>query len=685
MPTEHAPIAASDVAMHGGRRATQHPSVPARPDDTSMKEIVAAKQQLEAVVDMLPHLVCLLDGDGRVLRANRTVEQWGITAVADVRGRGVHDLLHNGCSDPHCPLLDWMADALADDNGLHRREPIKYYDPILGRHLLLQMHRMSEGREHGGRVLLLLEDVSEQQRNAYKATISEERLQALVYHASDTIMRLTPDGRILYASPATQATLGYDPAELKNTDIMRIVHPDDAGVVRAALSHMGELDCVDTSTYRLRTAEDNFIWVEAKCQSMMGPTASSPMEVIAIVRDVTERRREQERANAYRKQLERAVTRKTAQLRQAITMLKKQIEVHESALAALEASERRYNSLVENTLTGIYIRDGRRIVFCNERFAKIFGYARDDVEGMDVDDLYSEVGTAGTGAAQDEPLIGSMQGSYIANGVTRFGKQLWLKSSVSRFSGADESLVIGNVIDVTDQVGMMEELRRSELGLRKLSAQLLSAQEDERKRIAGELHDSVGQRLSAIKFAVEDVLQSGGRGGLDESVRTRLEAVIQNVRDAVDEVRRTSMDLRPSMLDDLGLLPTLDWFCREYGKVFSNVTVEKKISVAECDLPQPLKIVIFRIVQEAFHNITKHAQATTISLELGADDERLWLVVSDNGRGFAPGKLAPGEGGLGLTSMRERAERTGGTFQVVSSAGAGAAIAATWPRGGRSE
>ncbi len=654
--------------------------VPGNDGNNTMNDIVIAKHQLEAVIDRLPQLICLLDRDGRILRANRTIERWGICGVAEVRGRRAHEVLHPDCDDDGCALgkiLDRIV-AAGEERG---QEAEECFDARLLRHLSLQATLMGiggKGKPHGGRTLLVIDDISEQKEFAHKAAVSEERLQALVHYASDTIMRLSVDGHILYASPAVRRMFGYEPAAIKGRAILELVHEQDVEHVSAVLEQLQQLDHVDTSTYRLKNSGGKYVWVETKCQSVMGADKRHPLEIIAVVRDATERRREQERADAYRDQLEDAVARKTRQLRVVIEKLKKQIAVHEHYLEALETSERRYNALVENTLTGIYVRENDVIQFCNERFADIFGYSRADVEGMEVGQLFQDQEPPDDLLENGSGNGNSMHGSRLVEGVTRSGDRVWLRSSIARFPCQERSLAIGNVIDVTAQVAMLEVLRRSEANLRRLSSQLLSAQENERKRIAAELHDSIGQRMSAIKFAVEDALRTGHDGMSGETV-VRLSTVVDHIRDTIDEVRRTSMELRPPMLDDLGLLPTIDWFCREYGGVFDRTRVDKRIGVSEREVPQELKIVVFRIIQEAFHNITKHAGATAILLQLAADNGRLQLTVQDNGCGFDMEDVGRSGSGMGLTSMRERAELSGGVFRLASTPEGGTAITASWP------
>jgi PAS domain S-box-containing protein len=224
------------------------------------------------------------------------------------------------------------------------------------------------------------------------------------------------------------------------------------------------------------------------------------------------------------------------------------------------------------------------------------------------------------------------------------------------------------------------DLEKANEALRNLSSRLLSAQEEERKRIAGEIHDSLGACLSGIKFKVEDALQKIGETSKDATASLR--TVIPVIQEGIEECRRLQMDLRPAMLDDLGLLPTLSWFCRTFQTIYSGIRVDREVSIEESEVPDSLKIVAFRVTQEAMNNIAKHSKADTVRLSLRKIDDRLELMLEDNGRGFDLEKVLGSERtkrGLGLSSMRERTELSGGSFRIESTEGKGTAIRAWWP------
>jgi PAS domain S-box-containing protein len=224
-----------------------------------------------------------------------------------------------------------------------------------------------------------------------------------------------------------------------------------------------------------------------------------------------------------------------------------------------------------------------------------------------------------------------------------------------------------------------EALEEANKALRNLSTKLLSAQEEERKRIAGELHDTIGACLSGIKFKVESSLQQIGKTQtrMTESLKT----IVPLIQEGVEECRRIQMDLRPSMLDDLGLLPTLSWFCRRFQTIYSGIRIEQEMGIEEGDIPPPLKTVAFRVTQEAMNNSAKHSEANIVRLSLRKINDRIELLIEDNGRGFDLEKAFDSENerrGLGLTSMRERIELSGGSFAIDSAKGKGTIVRAWW-------
>ncbi len=218
-----------------------------------------------------------------------------------------------------------------------------------------------------------------------------------------------------------------------------------------------------------------------------------------------------------------------------------------------------------------------------------------------------------------------------------------------------------------------ETLRQSENQVRFFASQCLTAQETERRRIAGELHDGVAASIAAMKFRIENIaeeMKQQGNGSPES-----LEDVASKMMEINNEVRRIMADLRPSILDDLGIIPAIDWFCREYQKIYSHISLEKQIGIPEQEVPDSLKTPIFRISQEAMNNIAKYSKASLVNLSLRKENSEILLTIQDNGQGFDLNSVRKG---LGLSTMRERAELSGGSFALESRIGKGTIIRVSW-------
>jgi signal transduction histidine kinase len=209
--------------------------------------------------------------------------------------------------------------------------------------------------------------------------------------------------------------------------------------------------------------------------------------------------------------------------------------------------------------------------------------------------------------------------------------------------------------------------------------QVIRAQELERKRIAKELHDGIAQSAGVIKYNIEASIATLSR--LDPSLDLGLlEAVVGQTRSLLEEVRRISTNLAPSMLDDFGLCVALQALCDEFRSDTCDFQPTCSACVDESDMPNLVKIAVYRVAQEALNNISKHASATTVKVTVSTSDAGLCLEVSDNGVGLTPGMQASLEAnpGSGLQNMRERVESTNGEFSIDAAPGGGTVVRANW-------
>ncbi|MFN7998295.1 MAG: sensor histidine kinase [Bryobacteraceae bacterium] len=207
--------------------------------------------------------------------------------------------------------------------------------------------------------------------------------------------------------------------------------------------------------------------------------------------------------------------------------------------------------------------------------------------------------------------------------------------------------------------------------LKELSARLVDAQEQERRAISRELHDEVGQSLTALLMELGNL---GAVAPLDPALRGHLDSIRKLAETSVQVVRNMALLLRPSMLDDLGLVPALQWQARELSKR-TGIDVHVDAETVADDLPEEYKTCVYRVVQEALNNCARHSMARSIRIDVVQESHRLRLNISDDGRGFDSVRVR----GLGLLGMEERVTHLGGNFQLQSEPGRGTRLSIEIP------
>ncbi len=324
----------------------------------------------------------------------------------------------------------------------------------------------------------------------------------------------------------------------------------------------------------------------------------------------------------------------------------------------LTVSEQKYRSIFENAGDPILVcnRDGT-IVAANEALSALTG-AGSSLAGKSASDLFGDEGAWLLMAAA--PTSGQLRLALKRND----GSTAIVDAACTSLVDADDSTVQAILRDVTEQEQTHQEMRA-------YVREVTKAQEEERARIARELHDDTAQSLVLLGRGLEVARTSNGDEKLEE-MRDLADSILEGVR-------RFSRDLRPSILDDLGLLPAIDWVA---GEVTQRGTVNASVEVVgePRRLSPEAELVLFRIVQEALRNAEKHAGDCNAMITVGFGDEDVDLKVTDDGSGFeGPGSGQALEGRLGLLGMRERAELLGAEFDIESSLGTGTTVAVRLP------
>jgi PAS domain S-box-containing protein len=257
-----------------------------------------------------------------------------------------------------------------------------------------------------------------------------------------------------------------------------------------------------------------------------------------------------------------------------------------------------------------------------------------------------------------------------------------LEEEVSKRTKALNATIDKLESEIAERKRMGDALSISRERLKNMSRHTLDVLEADRRTISKELHDSIGASLAAIKFSLEEkeMQREQNHGRLDES----LDQEITHLLATIKETKRISANLRPTTLDDLGLLATIQWYLRQFQRLYGNIRVEYRTDIAEQDVPESMKIIIYRIVQEGLSNAQKHSEASSVRLQMGFSDgnRSISLLIEDDGRGFDVEEILSEKdplSGYGLTAMRERCEIFGGSFHIESHLGRGTRINAILP------
>ena len=333
--------------------------------------------------------------------------------------------------------------------------------------------------------------------------------------------------------------------------------------------------------------------------------------------------------------------------------------VHDSSFTAAQ-----YRAVFEAAPDGIIIVDGRgQIRDVNPKAEALFGYARDELVGQPVERLIPEAARGAherdRAAFVQDPRARPMGVGLELRGRRKDGGTFPVEISLSPLRTAQDVLVISTIRDVTQR-------RR----LRQFGFGALRAAEEERRRIARELHDDTAQRLAAILLRLR--LLSAERMGPDRD--RLLEEVRAELREAAEAVRRIARGLRPPALEDAGVATAIRAHVRTR---FSGGGPRVELDLGPVDdvLDEEAKLVLYRIVQEALSNVVRHAEASRVTIQVDVYGDHVRAVVEDDGRGFDPRKPPRDDGrGLGLLGMRERATLVGGHVEVESEPGAGTRI-----------
>jgi PAS domain S-box-containing protein len=486
------------------------------------------------------------------------------------------------------------------------------------------------------KVLVSIIDFTERKRADQALRESEKKYRDLVENISEVYFVCDHQGVIVYSSPNFFSETGYLPDEILGKPFLSLIVPQDRPRVLKFYRDRANDGTVDTTCeFRGKKKDGSSTWIEQSTR-IIRDSNGSVKEYRNVVRDVSER-------------------------------------IH--ARDELAMREKRFRALIEESsdVVALVTREGI-FSYISPSIIRVLGYAPDELIGMSalalIHPLDLEFINRLFGELLCEPLkIAAAEIRYKGkNGSWRWiegvGKNLLEDPSVSA--------IVINFRDITDRK-VADEM------LREIPIRIINAQESERRRVARDLHDSVNQILSSVKFRMESVEERTQRR--DKGLKDVVASAKFSLEKAMHEVRRISQNLRPSELDDLGVIPAVRSMCEEFGEV-TKIDVDLKFLRFPKKLSPEIEVTMYRIIQEALSNVAKHSEATRLVIRCKRDHSRITLKIKDNGKGADQYELAVNpskNSGMGMLNMRERAAYVGGTVSVHSSPKGGMEISVQLP------
>ena len=476
-------------------------------------------------------------------------------------------------------------------------------------------------------------DITERKKTEEALRASEEKLRAIFEAIEDGIAVADLKGNLIDMNESDIRLFGYERKEqLLNVNAFRFVTEADRPRVISDMSAVLTTGSGRVDQYRLVDKEGNEFDAEVS-GSLLRDSQGKPAAMVNIIRDITQR-----------KQLEEA----------------------------LKESEAKYRTLVEQSEQGICILQNGRIVFTNKALSKLNGYSIKEMYAMSSEELMRLTVHPGDKEAYVKHTKMRLEGKRLRSrqeyrAIRKDGTELCFETYSKRILYKGQPAIQSTMLDITERKQWESSLQQSKSDLSFYLSQINQAQEEERKRIARELHDDTIQEIVALSRQLDNLIDK--KIGPEEEKREN-RRLIEDAQRKVDTIlkgiRRFTRDLRPSILDDLGLVPALEWLTTDISEQF-KIPIKISIRGEEQHIASDAALAMFRIAQEALRNACRHSGATHIQVDLKYTSPKVTLSITDNGQGFdLPEDTASliRRGKLGVAGMYERAQLIGANLSI---------------------
>lgn len=506
-------------------------------------------------------------------------------------------------------------------------------------------------------VRIVITDVTKHRQIELEIHHNEEKYRHLFETMSQGVIYQDALGGIISANAAAQQILGLTIEQLKERGSLchhgRAIHEDgsefsdDQHPSSIAIKTGQAVKDIIMGFYNQN--EGSYRWTSVCAMPQFKAGEVIPYQTYIILNDITDRKSAEEALLRARDELD--------------------LKVKERTLALVE-SEEKYRKVVENANEAIFVSQEQKSKLYNSKALELFGYTDEELAAKPLLDLIFVEDRDLVRREYSKRMTGEeSSASYEHRIICKDGSVKWVAVNAVSISWENKPASLVLLTDITSHKNMEQELKA-------YAWKITQVQEEERKRIAYELHDDTVQYLSILKLQLDSLIHSGRIRDIE--ILGKLSYLERDAGRAVDDVRRYSHELRPGVLEHLGLQAALEQIAEDINKL-DQITVEVNVDGEEAEISEEIKLGLFRIAQEALNNARKHAKASRANIILRFTDIWLKLIVSDNGTGFDLQRAvmrSNSKGSLGLISMRERAKLIGADLNIESSPGKGTKVIA---------
>lgn len=579
------------------------------------KQILKEKELSDSIINTLPGIFYLYNKAGNFLRWNTNFETVSGYTADEISQMHPLDFFYEDEKDMLTSKIANVfvagTDAVEANFLLKNKEKIPYY--FTGKAV-----------EYEGEICLVGVglDFSDKVKNEALIKESEEKFRIIIEQASDGVFIADEDTYFIDVNSAGCRMTGYSLEELKKLKFVDIIPTEDTFLNPPRLVPLNSGSAV-INERRIKRKDGSVIEVEVSAKKMGDGRYQS------FARDITARKKEEE---------------------------------------ILQQSEKKYKLLFYDNPLPMWMTmpPELEIIDVNDAALRQYGYSRETFLELNIRDLYPEEDISFFLTEMEKMKPDSIN-IHTWRHKKQDGSIIYVESYQHEIVHEGKKVWLGLSYDITEKYEAKNMLEKSYEDIRQLASNLQTIREDERTNIAREIHDELGQQLTGLKM---DLHWLGRKiDNSDESVTQKMAESIELINATISTVRKIATDLRPSILDDLGLMPALEWQGEEFHKR-SGTKVEFVNEAGDLPIPTKAATGIFRIYQELLTNVARHANANMVKAVLYKDKDRLYFNVSDNGIGFDLNNTS-NKKTLGLLGIRERTLLIGGTCEFISKPGAG--------------